>query len=118
MNTLEMINKLDLQVDYTPEKYWEDFDNTFNMCCQLLGLTTDMNKNKKERVVVAQVESNDEITSIIADSYLEYRRQAKDEMNELFGFNVDVVEKEYIKTTNPNDYSMQDVKEQDDIVKE
>lgn len=104
MNTLEMINKVDLRVDYMPDKYWQDFDNTFNMICQLIGLTTDMNKNKKERVVVAQVESNDEVTSIICDSYLEYREQAVDEMNKLFGLGVKVYEKKDIKTTNPNDY--------------
>lgn len=103
MNVLESIEKLDLKVDYTPEKYWEDFDNTFNLICLMLGITTDMNKNKKERVVVAQVESNDEVTSIVADSYLQYRKQSCEECKELFGLSISVKEKKDIKVTNPND---------------
>ena len=102
-NILEQIDKLDFNVAYEPDKYWIDFDNTFNLICELVGLTTDLNKAKKERVVVAQVESNDELTTIIADTYLTYRKQSCEEMNNLFGLNVSVEEKEDIKVTNPSD---------------
>ena len=46
-NILDQIEKVDLKVDYKPDLYWQDFDNTFNMLCQCVGLTTDMNKSKK-----------------------------------------------------------------------
>lgn len=102
MNILETINKFDLKVEYTPEKYWEDFDNTFNLICLMVGITTDMNKNKKERVVVAQVESNDELTTIVSNSYLSFRELACDEIKDVFGLNVSVKENKDIKVTNPN----------------
>lgn len=108
-NVLDKIEKLDLKVEYTPDKFWLDFDNTFNKICELIGITTDMNKAKKERVVVAQVESNDELTTIVEDSYLEHRKIACDEMKELFGLNVTVENKVGSeKVTNPNDGSKPD----------
>ena len=103
-NVLDSIEKVDLKVEYTPDKYWLDFDNTFNKICELIGITTDMNKAKKERVVVAQVESNDELTTIVEDTYLEFRRNACNEMKKIFGLDVSVTNKcEKVKSTNPND---------------
>ena len=103
-NILDKIEKVDLKVEYTPDKYWEDFDNTFNLACELVGITTDMNKAKKERVVVAQVESNDELTTIIEDSFLEYRQLGMQEVKQLFGLSVVVDNKvEKVKATKPTD---------------
>ena len=103
-NVLDKIDKVDMKVEYTPEKYWLDFDNTFNKVCELIGITTDMNKAKKERVVVAQVESNDELTTIVEDTFLEYRKLACEEIKEVFGLNVEVNNKcEEVKSTEPLD---------------
>ena len=104
-NALEKIEKLDFKVEYQPDKYWTDFDNTFNKICELVGITCDMNKNKKERVVVAQVESNDELTTVVEDSYLDFRRLGAEEMNKLWNLNVSVENKNEIKVTNPNEQS-------------
>lgn len=102
-NVLEKIEKLDLKVEYVPDKYWEDFDNTFNLICEVVGITTDMNKAKKERVLTAQVESNDELTSIVAKGYLGYRKNSCEEINELFGLSLSVDEYKQIKSTKPLD---------------
>ena len=102
-NVLEKIEKLDLKVDYTPEEYWTDFDNTFNLICETIGITTDMNKAKKERVLTAQVESNDELTSIVAKGYLEFRKLACEEAKELFSLGMSCEEYKQIKSTKPLD---------------
>ena len=102
-NVLEKIEKLDLKVEYVPDKYWEDFDNTFNLICEVVGITTDMNKAKKERVLTAQVESNDELTSIVAKGYLGYRKNSCEEINELYGLSLSVDEYKQIKSTKPLD---------------
>lgn len=102
-NVLDKIEKLDLKVDYTPDLYWQDFDNTFNLICECVGITTDMNKAKKERVLTAQVESNDELTSIVAKGYLVFRKSACEEIKELFNLNVSVEEYKQIKSTKPLD---------------
>lgn len=102
-NVLEKIEKLDLKIEYTPDKYWLDFDNTFNLICEVVGITTDMNKAKKERVLTAQVESNDELTSVVGKGYLGFRKLAVEDMNELFGLNISVDEYKNIKSTKPTD---------------
>lgn len=102
-NVLEKIEKLDLKVDYTPQEYWTDFDNTFNLICETIGITTDMNKAKKERVLTAQVESNDELTSIVAKGYLGFRKLACEEAKELFSLGMSCEEYKQIKSTKPLD---------------
>lgn len=102
-NVLDKIEKLDLKIEYTPDKYWEDFDNTFNLICEIVGITTDMNKAKKERVLTAQVESNDELTSIVAKGYLGFRKMACEEAKELFGLDLSCEEYKQIKSTKPTD---------------
>lgn len=102
-NVLDKIEKLDLKIDYTPQEYWADFDNTFNLICEVVGITTDMNKAKKERVLTAQVESNDELTSVIAKGYLGFRKNACEEANEMFSLSMSVEEYKQIKSTKPLD---------------
>lgn len=102
-NVLDKIEKLDLKIEYTPDKYWEDFDNTFNLICEIVGITTDMNKAKKERVLTAQVESNDELTSVVAKGYLGFRKNACEECKDLFGLDISVEEYKQIKSTKPTD---------------
>ena len=105
-NVLEKIEKLDLKVDYVPSDYWTDFDNTFNLICEVVGLTTDMNKAKKERVLTAQVESNDELTSIVAKGYLGFRKNSCEDAKEVFGLSMSVDEYKQIKSTKPTDNKM------------
>lgn len=102
-NVLDKIEKLDLKIEYVPDKYWEDFDNTFNLICEVVGITTDMNKAKKERVLTAQVESNDELTSIVARGYLDYRKNACEEAKEVFQLDMSCEEYKQIKSTKPLD---------------
>ena len=102
-NVLDKIEKLDLKVEYCPDKYWEDFDNTFNLICEVVGITTDMNKAKKERVLTAQVESNDELTSVVAKGYLGFRKLACEEAKELFSLDMSCEEYKDIKSTKPMD---------------
>ena len=102
-NVLDKIEKLDLKIEYVPDKYWEDFDNTFNLICEVVGITTDMNKAKKERVLTAQVESNDELTSVVAKGYLGFRKNACEEAKELFQLDMSCDEYKQIKSTKPTD---------------
>ena len=103
-NVLKEIEKIDFNVEYTPDVYWEDFDKTLSTICQLLGVTTNVSQGKKERLIVSEVESNDELTTIAEDTRLTYRKQACEEIKELFGLDVSVENKQPdIKPTNPNE---------------
>ena len=84
-NILESIEKLDFNVEYTPEKYWEDFDKCFATLWGWLGITTNLSQDKKERLIVSEVESNDELTTISEDARLSFRKLGCEQANELFG---------------------------------
>lgn len=103
-NILKEIEKLDFNIPYEPDKYWEDFDKTFQFALQLCGITTNVSSGKKERLIVSEVESNDELTTLAEDTRLEFRKQACEEIKELFGINVQVENKvEDVKPTQPQD---------------
>ena len=55
INVLKEIDKLDFNIPYEPDKYWQDFDKTFNFMCQMVGITTNVSNNKKERLIVSEV---------------------------------------------------------------
>lgn len=92
-NILNEIEKVDFNIDYQPDEYWKDFDKTFALICQVVGITTNLSQDKKERLIISEVESNDELTTIVEDTRLEYRELAVEQVNELFGVNWSVKNK-------------------------
>lgn len=103
-NILNEIEKLDFNVEYTPDLYWEDFDKTFATLCQWLGITTNLSQNKKERLIVSEVESNDELTTISEDARLSFRKLGCKQAKELFGLELSCENKvPDVKATQPMD---------------
>ena len=103
-NILKEIEKLDFNVEYEPDKYWEDFDKTFATICQWLGITTNLSQNKKERLIVSEVESNDELTTISEDARLSFRKMACEQTKELFKLELSCENKvPDVKATQPMD---------------
>lgn len=102
LNAMKEIEKLDFNIPYEPDKYWEDFDKTFQFALQLCGITTNVSSGKKERLIVSEVESNDELTTLAEDTRLEFRKQGCEEIKELFGLDISVENKvEDVKPTQP-----------------
>lgn len=103
-NILKEIEKLDFNVEYEPDKYWEDFDKCFATICQWLGITTNLSQNKKERLIVSEVESNDELTTISEDARLSFRKMGCEQAKELFGLDISCENKvPDVKATQPMD---------------
>ena len=103
-NILKEIEKVDFNVEYTPEKYWEDFDKCFATLCEWLGITTNLSQEKKERLIVSEVESNDELTTISEDARLSFRKLGCDGAKELFGLEMSCENKvPDVKATQPMD---------------
>ena len=103
-NILNEIEKLDFNVEYTPDKYWQDFDKTFATVCQWVGITTNLSQDKKERLIVSEVESNDELTTISEDARLSFRKMGCEQGKELFGLELTCENKvPDVKATQPMD---------------
>ena len=101
---LKEIEKLDFNVEYEPDKYWQDFDKTFATLCQWVGITTNLSQDKKERLIVSEVESNDELTTISEDARLSFRKLGCKQAKELFGLELSCENKiPNVKATQPMD---------------
>ena len=109
VNIMKEIEKLDFNIPYEPDKYWQDFDKTFQFALQICGITTNVSSGKKERLIVSEVESNDELTTLAEDTRLEFRKQGCEEIKELFGQSWSVENKvEEVKPTQPQEQPMND----------
>lgn len=89
-NILKEIEKLDLDVAYEPSLYWEDFDNTFQFILQMCGINCNLATNKKERLIVPEVNANNEFITLAEDTRLDYRRYACNDTKRIFNIDINV----------------------------
>lgn len=110
------IEKLDFYEEFEASEYWEDFNNTFNLLYQLLGIKGNANEDKKERLLVDEVNIYEERTTLILLAMVIERKEALNKINEKFDtdirlvINLDRSENDNINTTdsqynNNNDFS-------------
>lgn len=69
---------------------WYDFDKTFALLLTCLGINSNMQADKKERMIVDEINSNNELIDLFKASMYEMRVEACNEINEVFGLNVSV----------------------------
>ena len=115
VNVMKEIEKLDFNIPYEPDQYWEDFDKTFHFICEMGGITTNISNGKKERLIVSEVESNDELTTLCEDTRLEFRKEGCEEIKEVFGLSLSVENKvQEVKPTSPVDANKQQPNDTED----
>lgn len=88
-----MLEVLNLGIKYDQQAYWDDLKNTWNWILTLCGIKNDENVAKKERVVVDQIQSNEENVFYSKMNTFKYRQKAVEEMNKVFNLNIEVVDK-------------------------
>lgn len=71
-------------------RLWEHYQNLETDLRDTLGIPNAVNKDKKERLLVDEVNSNEESTHISLDIRLESRKKACEAINKVFGLNVSV----------------------------
>lgn len=90
LEDMRFIQALDLGVNPdTIEKMHIIRTREWNECMGLLGIE-NANQDKKERLVAAEVDANDDQTSMMRYVNLNARRQAAEQINAQFGLNVSV----------------------------
>ena len=87
-----MLEVLNLGIKYDQQAYWDDLKNTWNYILTLCGIKNDENVAKKERVVVDQIQSNEENVYYSKMNTFKYREKAVEDMNRVFGTNIEVVD--------------------------
>lgn len=75
---------------FVADRLREEKRAVWNEALEFLGINTNPSDKKKERLVVSEVDSNNEQIDIQAESFLLTRRKACEEINKMFGLNVSV----------------------------
>lgn len=83
----------DFNVPYIANDIWVDFDNTLNKLLTIIGIK-NINSQKKERLISGEATATDEIVNDSLNSRLDYRKNAIEKANELFGINLQVDRKQ------------------------
>ena len=66
--SLKGIEKLDFFEEFKSSEYWEDYNNTLSQMYGLLGIKSNTNEDKKERLIVDEVNINNQKVNLIFDS--------------------------------------------------
>lgn len=69
---------------------WTQYCNIFNQILEILGINTNQMSDKKERLLVAEVNANNDLITRNAKKRLAMRQKFADECNECFGLNITV----------------------------
>lgn len=83
----------DFNTPYIANEIWVDFDNTLNKLLSIIGIK-NINTQKKERLVSSETSATDELVNDSLNSRLDYRKNAVERANSLFGINLQVNRKQ------------------------
>lgn len=74
--------------DFDSANYWEDFHATLNFIYNLIGVNTNPNEDKKERLIVDEVNINENKVGLILEAMFKSRLEAIKQINEMFGLDI------------------------------
>ena len=77
-NTLANIMPFEFNIPNDEKQIWEDFDRTFNLLLTFCGINNNSNDIKKERLIVDEVNANNEIIERVYDVGYDFRKKAID----------------------------------------
>lgn len=86
------VDKLDFEYANQQKDLWDDFDKTFNLMLNICGINSNSQSDKKERLLVDEVNSNNELVSIMKSSRTSMRKEAIKQINKIFSLDIRVKE--------------------------
>lgn len=87
---IDSIKTLDLKAPVVFDKLFTQKQNVWNECMTYLGINNNSQESKRERLVVNEVEANNEQIESSAEVFLKSRQDACKRINEMFGLNISV----------------------------
>lgn len=87
---IDSIKTLDLKAPVVFDKLFAQKQNVWNECMTYLGINNNSQESKRERLVVNEVEANNEQIESSAEVFLKSRQDACKRINEMFGLNISV----------------------------
>ena len=89
-SAINKITDYDLFSEFDNASYWTDFQNIFNFVLTLMGIPTNDNEDKKERLVVDEVNMGNLKSNIVLNELIRIREKKVKEINDMFGLNIKV----------------------------
>ena len=80
----------DIEIEYRQSDFWEDYHTCKSEVLNILGINSNDNVDKKERMNVPEVDANNEESNNILGSMLKAREKALKKINTLFSVNITV----------------------------
>lgn len=108
----DMIKAVNTQAPYVADKLMLYKRDIWNECMTFLGIN-NANTDKKERLIVPEVEANDNLITMSGQVMLLTRQQAADQINQMFGLNISVRQRD-LGQEDPDQDQEQDLEEGDD----
>lgn len=84
------MDTFNLDVQYSPKEYWDDWHETLSLGLTFLGINNSYNEGKKERLLVDEVNSNNEFINCSLETRLRFRKDGCEKAKEIFGLNIEV----------------------------
>ena len=110
----DMFNVLSTEAPYIVDKLRQEKRDIWNECLTFLGVS-NVDINKKERLITDEAESNNEIIAIGIDLFYKWRVEAVNELNKKFDLNVEVKVRNSLqsvyeeKEKEDNSWNMEDI---------
>lgn len=87
-SNLGNIKDFPLYEKFDSSEYWEDFTNTYNLMYNLLGINANPNEDKKERLIVDEVNINKHKVGLVLEAMFKTRNDFVKKINEMFNLNI------------------------------
>lgn len=114
--TPEALKVLKTDAPYVVDKLAEAKRDIWNEALTFLGIS-NLSDEKKERLIQAEANSNNEVINLNLQSYLAPRKEAARQFNELFGTNIDVkVRSDLYNIVKQYDNSLPDTPEESEVL--
>jgi len=99
--------------EFNGSEYWEDFNSTISLMYNQLGINTNPNEDKKERLLVDEININEQRVGLILESMIRSRLESIREINNIFGLNIGLKVK--IKEVESEEDDINDTHENDPL---
>lgn len=87
---VESMDTFNLDVTYTPKEYWDDWHETMSLALTMLGINNSFQSDKAERLLVDEVNSNNEFIGCSLATRLRFREDACEKAKDVLGLNLEV----------------------------
>lgn len=85
------LEQFDFYEEFKGTEYWNDFNNTYNLLWTLLGIKSNSNEDKKERLLVDEINVYEERITLLLIGMINSRKKAIEEINDKFNTNIRMI---------------------------